>query len=387
MKQAIQVSTDATIKPFKINIPENEIQDLKNRLRNSRWPSKIRGDDWQYGVPVDYLKKLADYWLLKFDWKTQENKINQYPQFVTEIDGVSIHFLHIKSPEPDALALVMTHGWPGSFVEFINVIEPLTNPVAYGGNRKDAFHLIIPSIPGFGFSAPPPDAGWNLKRIAQAWAELMDRLGYEKYAVQGGDAGIGISVELSHEAKGKVVGIHMNGPVLFPYGGAENLTLSESDQKRYDRLKQWQTDGMGYLQIKSTRPHTLGYALIDSPTGQLAWIVEKFKEWTDPSAPLPEDAVDLDLLLTNVSIYWFTGTAPSSSRLLYETMHTGGWPAPPTVPTGVAVFAGDNTVKAFSGATNDGGHWSEYDKGGHFASMEVPELFVKDVRKFFQSFR
>jgi pimeloyl-ACP methyl ester carboxylesterase len=384
MKQSVK---NASIAPFSINIPEHEITYLKDRLKHARWPSSITGDGWQYGVPLEYLKKSAGYWLNDFNWREQEQKLNRYPQFTTEIDGATIHFLHIKSREANALPLLITHGWPGSVAEFINVIDPLTNPTAHGSTADQAFDLIIPSIPGFGFSHAG-DSGWSLKRIAGAWAELMDRLGYDRYVVQGGDAGIGISIELSHIHGKKVIALHMNGPTLLPYGPIENYPkLSEADQARYERLKNWQNDGMGYLQIQSTRPNTIGYALNDSPIGLLAWISEKFKEWTDPSADLPEDAVNMDDLLTNVSIYWFTGTAHSAARLLYETTHSQGWPAPPMVPTGVAVYAGDNTVKAFGGAQNGNGYWQEYDKGGHFAALEVPEIFVEDLRKYFAAFR
>jgi epoxide hydrolase len=388
MRQSIPGQNNSrSIDPFSINISEDEISYLKLRLENARWPSAVGGDSWQYGVPLDYLRKLANYWLMEFDWRHQEERLNRLSQFTTEIDGATIHFVHVKSKEPNALPLLITHGWPGSFAEFIHVAEPLTNPVMHGGSRDQAFDLIIPSVPGFGFSGQTPDTGWGLKRIARAWAELMDRLGYNEYVVQGGDAGIGINVELSHIHKDRVLAMHMNGPTLLPYGPIDNYPpLSTKDQQRYERLKSWQADGMGYLQIQSTRPHTVGYGLTDSPIGQLAWIVEKFREWTDPSAQLPEEAVNIDDLLTNVSIYWFTRTASSAARLLYETTHSGGWPQPPTLPTGVAVYAGDNTVRAFSGP-DGGGYWEEYEKGGHFPALEVPDLFVADLRKFFHSFR
>lgn len=389
MKQTIRETlNDQSISPFVINISDEELRYLASRLENARWPSAVANDHWQYGVPINYLRNLATYWQSTFDWRRQEQRLNRFPQFTTEIDGTTIHFLHVKSNESNALPLLITHGWPGSLVEFINVIEPLSFPLIHGGSADQAFDVIIPSVPGFGFSGQTPDAGWDLKRIAKAWSTLMDRLGYKRYAVQGGDAGIGINVELSHIDKDKIVALHMNGPTLLPYGAIENYPpLSSKDQQRYERLKLWQTEGMGYLQIQSTRPHTVGYGLTDSPIGQLAWIVEKFREWTDPSAQLPEDAVNIDNLLTNVSIYWFTRTASSAARLLYETTHSGGWPQPPTLPTGVAVYAGDNTVKAFGGSPDGNQYWEEYDKGGHFPALEVPELFVADLRKFFSSFR
>lgn len=376
------------ITPFTAKIPQEAIDDLHARLDNARWPELIENKSWEAGAPTGYLQKLAKYWRHDFDWRKQEARLNKYPQFTTEIDGQTIHFLHIKSPEPDAMPLIITHGWPGSVFEFMNIIEPLTNPRAHGGDPKDAFHLVIPSIPGFGFSGPTKEAGWNLARIAKAWAELMDRLGYEKYAAQGGDAGTGISTELSHASGGKLVGIHMNGPAIFPMGDSlKKEDLSKEDQVRLERLEKFQAEGMAYYQIQATRPQTLAYALNDSPIGQLAWIVEKFKEWTDPAKELPEDAVNIDELLANVSLYWFTGTIGSAARLLYETTHAGGWPMPPAVPVGVAIFAGDNTIRALVQKDGNEGHLSEFDRGGHFAAMEAPDLLVQDVRKFFHAMR
>jgi epoxide hydrolase len=375
------------ISPFKAAIPQTAIDDLHVRLDNARWPELIETKSWEAGVPTHYLKNLADYWRNDFDWRAQEERLNKYPQFTTEIDGQTIHFLHVESPEPDAMPLIITHGWPGSVFEFLNIIEPLTNPRAHGGDPKDAFHVVIPSIPGFGFSGPTKEAGWNLARIAGAWAELMDRLGYDKYFAQGGDAGTGISTELSHAAGGKLLGIHMNGPAIFPQSPEDKENLSKEDQVRLERLEKFQSEGMAYYQLQATRPQTLAYALNDSPIGQLAWIVEKFQEWTDPAKKLPEDAVNIDELLANVSLYWFTGTSGSAARLLYETTHAGGWPMPPAVPVGIAVFAGDNTIRAMVQKDGNKGHFSEFDRGGHFAAMEAPDLLVGDVREFFRTMR
>lgn len=374
------------IVPFRSNIAAAAIADLHRRLDSVRWPAQLPGTGWEAGVPVDYLERIADYWRHRFDWRAQEARLNALPQFTTTIDGQTIHFIHARSPEPEATPLLITHGWPGSVIEFLNIVEPLCNPRAFGGDPRDAFHVIAPSIPGFGFSTPLMETGWNLARIARAWAELMRRLGYEKYFAQGGDAGAGIATELSHVATDALMAIHMNGPAIFPSGNPDELKdLSPRDQTRLARLQKFQADGMAYYQIQATRPQTLAYGLIDSPIGLLAWIVEKFKEWTDPAKELPEEAVDLDQLLANVSLYWFTESAGSSARLLYETTHAGGWPMPPRVPVGAAVFSGDNTLRAL--ANRGGGHFSEFDSGGHFAAMETPELLVRDIRDFFRGMR
>jgi pimeloyl-ACP methyl ester carboxylesterase len=375
------------IVPFRANVSEASIADLHERLDNVRWPSQIAGASWEAGVPVDYLKRIATYWRQQFDWRKEEMRLNALPQFTTSIDGQTIHFIHARSPESNARPLLITHGWPGSVLEFLNIIEPLRNPRAFGGDPRDACHVIAPSIPGFGFSTPLVEIGWNLTRIAKAWAELMNRLGYEKYFAQGGDAGAGIATELSHVAAEQLIAIHMNGPVIFPSGNPEELkNLSPVDQKRLERLQNFQADGMAYYQIQATRPQTLAYGLTDSPIALLAWIIEKFKEWTDPAKELPEDAVDLDQLLANVSLYWFTKSAGSAARLLYETTHAGGWPMPPRVPVGAAVFSADNTLAALANR-NGNGHFSEFDSGGHFAAMETPDLLVQDIRDFFRGMR
>jgi epoxide hydrolase len=377
------------ISPFKISVPQTDIEDLHSRLERTRWPGELDEVGWSRGVPLSYLKSLSEYWRTGYDWRKHEARLNEFPQFLTKIDGQPLHFLHVRSPEPDALPLLITHGWPGSIVEFLNIIKPLTNPRAHGADPADAFHLVIPSIPGFGFSKPMREKGWNLPRIGKAFAELMNGLGYKRYGAQGGDAGIGVSIELSHAAAQQVIGLHMNGPLTFaPDNAAQLPDLSEMDKIRLQRIKDFQTEGSGYSQILSTRPQTVAYGLADSPVAQLAWITEKFQEWTDPAAQLPEEAVDRDHLLTNVSLYWFTNTAASSSNLLYETAHTGGWPIPPNVPVGTAVFAGDNTIRRFTQSSADtSAHWSEFERGGHFAAMEVPDLLVGDVRKFFRSLR
>ncbi|WP_431278864.1 epoxide hydrolase family protein [Leifsonia poae] len=317
--------TDTTdIRPFRMQIDQSRLDDLDNRLAATRWPDELPGVGWSYGVPANYARRLADYWQTGYDWREAESRLNAFPQFTTQIDGQNVHFLHVRSPEPGALPLILTHGWPGSIAEFEKIIGPLTDPAAHGGDPADAFHVVAPSIPGFGFSGPTTETGWDLDRVARAWAELMHRLGYDRYGAQGGDSGSVISPTLGRLAPEHVVGVHVNGGLGFPTGDPaefENLTPAE-----LGRLAQYQDmDRSGYAIIQSTRPQTLAFGLEDSPAGQLAWIVEKFKEWTDPARELPEDAVDIDQLLTNVSIYWFTETAASSARLYKEGQK--GWGA------------------------------------------------------------
>ena len=312
-----------SIQPFKIAIPQTDLDDLHDRLARTRWPNQLSGVGWSRGVPLDYLKDLAEYWRTSYDWRKHEARLNEFPQYTTEIDGQTIHFLHVRSPEPDALPLVLTHGWPSSPVEFLNVIGPLTDPRTHGGNPSDAFHVVIPSLPGYGFSTPVREVGWgNLFCVAQAWAELMSRLGYERYAVQGTDVGSGVAMILGMIDASRVVGVHITGTgAAFPFGPPISLEgLSEADRARGERFNKMQVDGIGYLWIQSTRPQTLSYLLNDTPVGQLAWIVEKFHAWTDPAAELPEEAVDRDQMLTNVSIFWFNGAGASSANAMYEGM-------------------------------------------------------------------
>ena len=392
-----------TIQPFTINIPQADLDDLRDRLTRSRWPEELPGVGWSRGVPLGYLKDLAEYWRTSYDWRAHEAQLNQFPQFTTEIDGQQIHFLHVRSPEPHALPLIMTHGWPSSFVEFLKVIGPLTDPRAHGGDVTDAFHVVIPSLPGYAFSTPARAPGWgNLFRVAQAWAELMRRLGYERYAGQGTDVGSGVAGVLAMVDAERVVGTHLTGTVAaMPLGPSVELDgLSQADRVRGERFNAFQAEGIGYLHIQATRPQTLAYSLNDSPIGQLAWIVEKFQEWTDPAAHLPEDAVDRDQLLTNASIYWFTRAGASSAHAIYEGMQAYremvAWQSEGTgaqegtqwgPPRGVAVFAADTTIRPLFDPGNTIEHWSEFERGGHFPAMEVPELLVEDLRKFFGRFR
>jgi epoxide hydrolase len=381
--------TNTEIKPFRIDIPEADLTDLRERLANTRWPAQVPGVGWTRGVPVEYLKDLAEYWRTGYDWRAHEKQLNDIPQFTTEIDGQNIHFLHVRSPEPDALPLVLSHGWPGSIVEFLKVIGPLTDPRAHGGDPADAFHVVIPSLPGFGFSGPTTEPGWATKRMASAIAELMSRLGYDRYGAQGGDYGAFICPDLGRVDGEHVIGIHVNAATIgfMPFGEVDPAELTEVEQGRLARIQNFMTDANGYHQIQATRPHTLSFGLTDSPAGQLAWIVEKFKEWTHPSSDLPEAAIDRDHILTNVMLYWLTGTGGSAAQIYYESMRSGEWPTNSGVPTGVAVFAEDIAIRRFAEGTNNIVHWSDFTEGGHFAAMEVPELLVGDVQKFFRGLR
>jgi pimeloyl-ACP methyl ester carboxylesterase len=376
------------VEPFRIDVPQADLDDLRGRLARTRWPDQLPGVGWDYGIPLDYVQELAEYWRTGYDWRVHEEKLNAFPQFTTVIDGQRVHFLHVRSGVPDAMPLVITHGWPGSIAEFMEVIGPLTDPVAHGGDPVDAFHLVVPSIPGFGFSGPTADRGWNVRRIARAWDELMRRLGYQRYGAQGGDWGSTISRELGLIAPGHLIGVHLN--MLFtPVIPDDDADLTDDERERLDRLRSFRATGSGYAAIQSTRPQTLAYGLTDSPAGQLAWIVEKFGEWTDDG--LPHEAVDRDQLLTNVMLYWLTGTAGSSARLYYEAARSRGTgqPETSTVPTGLAVFPREiaRPVRRFAERSNNIVHWSELDRGGHFPAMEAPELLVPDVREFFRKLR
>lgn len=380
------------MRSFRIEIPQSDLDNLKQRIADTRWPQEIPGTGWDRGVPLEYLKELADYWRTSYDWRAAEAQLNEFPQFVTEIDGTNVHFMHIESAEADALPLIMTHGWPGTVAEFLQVIKPLTDPAAHGGTPSDAFHLVIPSIPGYAFSGPTGQVGWDTGRVAGAWMELMRRLGYDRYAVQGGDWGMPISLRLGLADPGHVAGVHINMCVTFPPSEPAALDgLGEADLARLDFTGRFAQDGMGWQRIQSTRPQTLAYALTDSPVGQLAWIVEKYKEWTD-SAKVPEDAVSRDHILTAVTIYWLTATAGSSAQLYYESSHmdadfvrTWAGPWPLAMPVGVSVFPMDacRPVRRFAEQILPTlAHWTEFDRGGHFPALEQPELLVNDVRKF-----
>jgi epoxide hydrolase len=356
----------AMIKPFRIDVPEADLDDLNDRLVRTRWPNEVTDAGSDYGFPLARLKELAEYWLTTYKWREHEAKLNELPHFTTEIDGQNIHFVHVRSEKPNALALILTHGWPGSFLEFLDVIEPLSRD----------FHLVIPSIPGYGFSGPTHERGWGIVRIAHAWAELMRRLGYEHYGAQGGDFGSGVSIALGTVAPDQLVGIHVNYLPTRPDPEADN-DLSASDRTRLEKIKGLMANRPPFQALQALTPQTIGYALTDSPVGQLAWIAERFAQWTDPNSPISDER-----LLTDISLYWLTATAASAARLHHDAGRNVG-PCP--APVGVAVFAHDITqsVRPLAERLYDIRHWSEFERGGHFAAMEVPELFVEDVRSFF----
>ncbi|MEU0652712.1 epoxide hydrolase family protein [Streptomyces albogriseolus] len=357
------------ITPFRIDIPQTDLDDLTDRLTRTRWPNEITDAGWDYGFPLARLKDLAEHWRTRYDWRAHEARLNELPHFLTEIDGQTVHFVHVRSARPDALALILSHGWPGSFLEFLDVVEPLSRD----------FHLVIPSIPGYGFSGPTHERGWDVVRVARAWAELMRRLGHERYGAQGGDFGSGISLALGAVDPERVVGVHVNYLPTRP-DPAAGVTLSPSDEARLDKVRQLMASRPPYQALQATTPQTLGYALTDSPVGQLAWIAERFARWTDPRTPVSDERI-----LTDVSLYWLTATAASSARLHRESAR-GSERCP--VPVGVAVLPHDITqsVRPLAERLYDIRLWSEFDRGGHFAAMEVPELFAEDVREFFLGF-
>jgi pimeloyl-ACP methyl ester carboxylesterase len=373
------------IADFRIDIPQAALDDLHERLRLTRWPAAGPEPGWADGVPVLYLRRLADYWLHEYDWRAHEAALNVFPQGLTEIDGQRLHFLHVRSPEPEALPLVVTHGWPGSVVEFMKIVGPLTDPRSHGGDPADAFHVVAPSLPGFGFSTPL-SAHWDHARIAAAFLALMDGLGYERFGAHGGDTGSKVSPALGRLAPDRVVGVHINGGLELPSADADLSALTPEEHVRLAGVRELVRHGTGYADLQSTKPQTLAYALNDSPVGQLAWIADKFKDWTDPARELPERAVDLDQLLTNVTLYWLTGTGASSAHL-YRAVRDEPAPEPSDVPTGVAVFPNDPAVRPLLERAHRIVHWSEFDRGGHFAAMEAPDLLVQDLREFFRPLR
>ncbi|MGY4770862.1 epoxide hydrolase family protein [Kribbella sp. CWNU-51] len=373
------------MREFRIEVPDEALVDLAERLGRIRWPGQLPGGRWERGVPVDYLRQVVERWT-EYDWRRWEARLNAYPQYTTRIDGQTIHFLHVRSPQPDAFPLILTHGWPGSIAEFLPILGQLTDPASYGGDPRDAFHIVAPSVPGHGFSVPLESAGWNHDRIARAWAELMARLGYERYGAQGGDTGSVVSPLVGQVDPTHVVGVHINGGLAYPALEPGDVDqLNDAEHARLAAAEQLRAVGTGYAELQGTRPQTVSFGLSDSPVGQLAWIVEKFWEWTDPAHALPEDAVELDHLLTDVSIYWFTNTSASSANLYYENRAAAD-DVKPGVPTGVAVPT-DPAIRRVLDRRHRIVHWSEFARGGHFAALEAPDLLVDDIRAFFRLVR
>jgi len=366
--------------PFEISIAQKDLDDLQRRLTQSRLPEAETPDDWSQGIPLEYVKEVLSYGQSTYDWRQGEARINQFAQFKTELDGLAIHFVHARSPEPQALPLVMTHGWPGSIVEFLKVIEPLVDPASHGGDPADAFHVVCPALPGYGFSDKPATAGWGVEKIGDQWANLMARLGYSSYVAQGGDWGSAVTTAIGVQDPEHCKAIHLNMVIAQP--SPENMNdLSEIEQQALAGMKHYQDWDSGYSKQQSTRPQTLGYSLVDSPAGQAAWILEKFWAWTDCNGH-PENALSRDEMLDNIMLYWLPATAASSARLYWESFGS-----PPMmeidVPVGVSVFPHE-IFKASK-------RWCEarytklvyhnvLDKGGHFAAFEQPETFVEEVR-------
>jgi pimeloyl-ACP methyl ester carboxylesterase len=370
---------------FHIAIPQAELDDLNHRLTQTRWPGQIPNTGWNYGINQTYLAELTDYWQNDFDWRAQEAALNELPQFTTTIDAQRIHFLHVRSKEPNATPLILTHGWPSTVADFRDMVGPLTDPANHGGNPSDAFHVVAPSVPGFAFSGPTKEKGWNARRTAKAWAELMRRLGYERYGAQGGDFGSIVSPELARVAPEAVIGVHVNAVANagVPTAPGDEARLSEEDRKQARENQTWWYAHSGYATQMATRPQTLAYALNDSPAGQLAWNLEWFVDW-DPTTT-NQTPVSRDAILTNITTFWLTGTAGSAARLYFEARDSWGErPAPSGVPTAVANFRGDHAIRGLAELSNTVTRWTTYDTGGHFASLQAPGVLVEDIRAFFR---
>ena len=375
------------IRPFRIDIPQADLDDLHERLVRTRFAQQLPDDPnpgprtgpvppgWEYGVRVDYVRRLVEKWRDEYDWRAWERRLNQHPQFVTEIDGQDVHFLHVRSPEPDATPLILTHGWPNTVVEYLDLIGPLTDPRAHGGDPADAFHLVIPSIPGFGFSGPTHERGWGITRVARAWAELMRRLGYQRYGAHGNDAGSNISPEVGRQDPEHVIGVHVTQLFSFPHGTPGELDgLTEQELGYLEFLGKFNDEMSAFAVLQGTKPQNLAHALADSPAGQLGWIAQLLS------------ATDDEHVLTNATIYWLTNTSASSGRLYYEQRHEAPATEPTTTPTGLASFGYDfRPLRRF--AERDHANivsWNEYDRGSHWATQDAPDLLVDDLRGFFR---
>jgi epoxide hydrolase len=372
---------------FQVGIADDDVADLRRRLAATRWPDPAPAEDWEQGTDLAYLRELVDYWRADFDWRVQERRLNDLDHFVTEIDGQRVHFVHARSRHPGALPLVLSHGWPGSIIEFLDVFGPLTDPP----DPADAFHVVAPSLPGYGFSGPVSEPGWHPRRIADAFTALMARLGYARYGVQGGDWGSIVSQNMADLAPDRVAGLHVNFVSVPRPRRDRDRELDPEERASMDRLAAFQATGAGYSAIQSTKPQTLGYALDDSPTGVAAWIVEKFRAWSDCGGDV-ERSFTKDQLLTNVALYWFTRTATSSARLYYEMRRAGRAALPQAqvdVPTAVANYPGEigRVPRRWVEHRFRVTHWVDQPRGGHFAAMEVPDLFVDDLRSFFRTVR
>jgi pimeloyl-ACP methyl ester carboxylesterase len=380
---------DNEIRPFRIDIPEQDLDDLRDRLGRTRWTNELPLDTsgpqtgpvppgWEYGVPVSYVKELVEYWKDGYEWRAWEAKLNAYPQFTTTIDGQNVHFLHARSPEPDAIPLILTHGWPNTVVEYLELIGPLSDPRAHGGDPADAFDLVIPHLPGFGFSGPTTETGWNAQRTAKAWAELMKRLGYERYGAHGNDAGAIVAPLQGRLDPDRVIGVHVNQIFSFPSGDPAEFEGLTQEELQYLQFLQSFVERAVHDKVQEAQPQTIAHALADSPAGQLAW-----------SGQLFGDALGPDEILTNVSIYWLTNTGASAARFYYENKRAALPTGPTTVPIGLASFAFDfRPVRKFAERDHTNiVSWSEFDRGSHWAAHDAPDLLIGDIRQFFRRFR
>ncbi|MGW1787640.1 epoxide hydrolase family protein [Streptomyces tubercidicus] len=380
-----------SVVPFRVSIPEAVVADVRERLSRTRWPEPETVGDWSQGARLTFVRELCRYWLEEYDWSAAEGRLNRFPQFITEIDGLGIHFVHVRSPYPDATPLLITHGWPSSVVEFHKVIGPLVDPVAFGGDPADAFHVVCPSLPGFGFSGKPDRAGWGTERIADAWDRLMGRLGYPSYGAQGGDWGARITMELGRRHPENLIGIHLTMVPFSPPESPEILAdLTEQERSALERLARHRAQGSAYAAVQATRPQSIGYGLTDSPVALAAWLTEKFEEWSDCDGD-PAAVFSNDELLDNVLMYWLPGTGASAARLYWESFGAlGGRPEPIPVPTGCSVFPADyyRPSRRLAEAEYAGlRYWNELDAGGHFPSLEQPAKLLSEVRAAFRSFR
>jgi pimeloyl-ACP methyl ester carboxylesterase len=377
------------IRPFRIEASDDQLDDLRRRLRATRWPDREVVDDWSQGVPLAYVQEVCGYWAEKYDWRERERRLNAFPQFRTEIEGLGIHFYHVRSPHPNALPIVITHGWPGSVVEFQKVIGPLSDPTAHGGDASDAFHVVCPSLPGYGFSDKPTERGCGAERIADLWGALMARLGYARYVAQGGDWGALVTTQIALRDPAHCAGIHLNMPIVSPDPATMN-DLTPAEQSALAGMAEYGEWDSGYSKEQSTRPQTVGYGLVDSPAGQVAWIFEKFWKWTDCNGH-PENVLTRDELLDNAMLYWLPATGASSARLYWESFRTQTQALTPiAAPTGCSIFPKEIfrssrrwAEKRFTNLV----HWNELEKGGHFAAFEQPAAFVNELRACFRHMR
>jgi pimeloyl-ACP methyl ester carboxylesterase len=375
------------IRPFKIHVSDAELDDLKRRLRATRWPDPEPVPDWSQGIPLDYVQKVCEYWARDYDWRKTEARLNAIPQFQTDLDGVSIHFLHVRSRHADALPLVLTHGWPGSVVEFLKIIPALTDPTAHGGQAGDAFHVVCPSLPGYGFSSKPKHSGWTAEKIGRAWSQLMLALGYQRYYAQGGDWGAVVTTQIALQDVEHCHGIHLNMPVVRP-DMSTMASLTEEEKSALDALQHYQDWDSGYSKEQSTRPQTIGYGLADSPAGQAAWILEKFWAWTDSNGH-PENVLTRDEMLDDIMLYWLPNTAASSARLYWESFGKINYD-PVRIPVGCSIFPKEIFRASRRWAEQrypNLVYWNRLDKGGHFAAFEQPHAFVAELRACFGKMR